>query len=445
MSITCKFGGSALAEAAQARRAFAIIKANPERRCIVVSAPGKRPGVLGDKKVTDLFQGWHAIAHLNISTNGQILEKIEERYLEIARGLGLELDLSIQFRTIAERLSRGASLDYAMSRGEYLMGIVLANALGFAHIDPYDCIFLHPTGRCDRARTKMSLVTAMGRAGGRAVISGFYGRCSATGEIKTFPRGGSDITGGEVAAALNASLYENWSDKNGMRMADPGIVPGARKIELTSYRLAREFGLRGVAEEFIFHPAATLAVEDADIPTRIRDTNDPRETGTLLSREVAISQHPILGVTGRRACHLIEVYRRASDEDIGDIHRATGVLVRNGVPLRHMSTGTESFSLIVYSSDVGSKGDEIERQIKAECEADYVGVLPEASSVVTVVGPGLKGVPGTLARFAGALGKKGISIATTDQGASELSFTFSVRPEDYRAAVVALYNEAITP
>ncbi len=440
MSMTCKSGGSSLADVTQCLKTFAIVRKNGYRY-FLPSAPGKRRP--DDIKLTDEFKGLHAVARVNRDATAVILEKIKKRYDDIVQGLGIGLNLSREFEIIAERLSRGASLDYAMSRGEYLMGTVAANVLGWTYIDPADSVFIDAKGRIDFVNTAPVLIPAIGRAGGPVVISPFYGRSVETGEIKTLPRGGSDISGSAVAKITRSERYDNLTDRDGMCAADPRIVPDARLIGRTSYRLSREFGLRGVSSEFIFHPEATIPVEDAGIPTWIRNTNNPTAAGTLLT-VLDPADQPVLGITGRRECHLIEVSRRAMDDDVGDVGRALYVLARHGIPLRHISTGTESFSIIAYSSDVGTKAEEVECEIKSECEADVVSVSGDTISVLTVVGGGFHGVPGTLARFANALGRSGINVRTTDQGASELSFTFGVPRKDYEDGMRRLYAESCT-
>ncbi len=421
---------------AQVRKALGIIKADRDYGHLIVSAP---------KGVTDLLKRWHPIAHLTIPESIEIRAQIEDRFHEIVRGFSLPIDMSPQMGSVAARIAKGATIDYAMSRGEHYMALIMSRLLGWGHIEAEGTMIIDAKRRIDFVRTAPLLIAAAGRVGNPFAMGGFYGTAAESREIRTLTRGGSDTTGSWVAKTLKSSRYDNCTDQDGMRMADPGIVPEALQINETSYVLAREFGLRGRAEKFIFHPAATIPVEDAGIPTLIRNTNNPSAAGTLLTKECAPDpERPVLGITGRRECHLIEVHRRGSDDEIGDIHRATGVLLKHGVPVRHVSTGTDSFSLIVYNSDVGDKAEAIEREIRAETEADEVAVMPDAVSVVTVVGGGLKGKPGMLACFSGALAHAGINIVTTDQGASELSFTFSVRPDDYRAAVQALYNEAIS-
>lgn len=442
--IVCKFGGSSLADAAQTHKALEIIRSSGGNRYLVNSAPGKRWS--GDTKVTDLLLKWHKAATAGGTHEAAILShEIEERFLEIKTGLGIALDLSGEFREIAGML-RETTSDFAASRGEYLMGKALAKALGWAFVDPAECIYLKQDGRYDPVLTRSSLLQALGRAGGGpAVIPGFYGRSADTGRIKTFPRGGSDISGAIVAACTGAAFYDNYTDRNGMRMADPTIVPGARRIDATSYQLARELGLRSVAEQFIFHPAATIPVEDANVPTRIRNTNNPADSGTLLTRDPPDdhNNHVVVGIAGRKECDLIEVMKRASDDDVGFMHDVLGVLRANRVPVRHIPSATDSFSVIVHSADIGDKRDTIRQEIAAKCEPDFLSISPHDISLLNVVGRGMKLKPGTLSRFSGALARECISIETADQGASEINITFGVAPKHYEAGMRALYAEAL--
>ncbi|MCR4281162.1 MAG: aspartate kinase, partial [Candidatus Kaiserbacteria bacterium] len=289
MLTVAKFGGSSLADASQIKKVLAIVRADAGRRAIVVSAPGKRNS--DDKKITDLLYEWQKSASLGKDAK-DVQAVVSERFITIAKELGLSLDIKGELEKIAQDIARGASADYSASRGEYLCGKILAEALGYEFIDPAECVFFNENGQYKKDDEKIRAIVGKRNV----VIAGFYGAMRG-GSIKTFSRGGSDITGATVARALKAELYENWTDVSGLRMADPRIVENPRKIAVVTYKELRELAYMGAN---VFHEEAMFPVQEAGIETRILNTNEPSDSGTSIvgEREQEKDEPIIVGVAG---------------------------------------------------------------------------------------------------------------------------------------------------
>lgn len=428
-----KFGGSSLAEASQINKVLTIIRSDPERQYVVVSAPGKRNPQ--DRKITDLFYEWQRHQELKLSSD-EIRQIIEVRYAEIIDGLGINFDLEAELGKIEQRILEGASSDYAASRGEYLNGKIIAVALGYQFIDPATCIYFNKQGRYIKSDDRLRSVLH----GYRAVVPGFYGSMP-DGSIKTFSRGGSDITGAIVASALMASVYENWTDVSGLLMADPRVVDGPRKIQFVTYRELRELSYMGAN---VFHEEAMFPVQEAGIATNIRNTNDPDDEGTYIVAEEDghKSNDFITGVAGRKNFTVITVEKKLMNQEMGFVRRILTVLEENSISFEHMPSGIDTLSIIIDDRQLALKLELVLSEIKESCSPDTI----EASSkmaMIAIVGRAMVHTPGIAAKVFLALAKEKINIRMINQGSSEISIIIGVENDDYESTVRAIYGAFI--
>lgn len=426
-----KFGGTSLADSVQVRKALDILRADESRRFVVPSAPGKRHD--GDDKITDLLISCHRMAMAGEDPTG-LLAHIRGRFDNIIRELGLDIDLGGEFDRIARDLAKGASRDYVASRGEYLTGRLLACALGWEFIDPAGVILFDDRGRFDPEVTHERLSERLRRAG-RAVIPGFYGSCP-DGSIKTFSRGGSDITGAIVARAAGADVYENWTDVPGFMMADPRIVPDARVIDVVSYRELRELSYMGAQ---VLHEESVFPVRQAGIPIQIRDTNHPDAQGTLIVNEAPhCSERIITGVAGRRGFSVVHIEKELMNSELGFGRRVLSVMERHGISFEHMPTGIDTLSVIVSDDALNGHLDEVLADIRECVDPDRVEVTRNLALVATV-GQGMVRHPGTAARLFSGLASAGVNVRMIDQGSSEMNIIVGVDESDFEKAVRAIY------
>ena len=344
---------------------------------MVVSAPGKRHA--GDEKVTDMLLRWHALAVENACSGDsaravgerciEIRQRIACRYFEIVEDLGLQIDIGAEMAEIARQVAIGASVDYVASRGEYLMAKILAEALGFEFIDPASCIRFNADG-------SYAVGEELSRAldGKRAVVAGFYGSLP-DGSIKTFPRGGSDITGALIAAAVGAKCCENWTDVSGLLMADPRIVANPKPIDVVTYPELRELSYMGAN---VFHEEAMFPVWDAGIPTVIRNTNRPEEPGTRIIPENgnAVLTGKISGIAGRKGFTVITIGKRMMDQIIGFGRRVLSVVEDNKISFEHMPGGIDTLSIIIDGKQLNGKTQKVVREIKEPQITKYKKLKP---------------------------------------------------------------------
>jgi aspartate kinase len=423
-----KFGGSSLADARQIRKVAHIVKSDSSRKLIVVSAPGKRNA--SDQKVTDLFIEWHRLVDLNISADA-VIAVISERFSAIVQELGVDFGVEEALRHIARDILNGQSAAYAASRGEYLMGIIMAKVLGFSFIDPADHLLFTSTGQYLYPKNSFQETLQ----GGPAVIPGFYG-AAPDGSIRTFSRGGSDVTGAIVAEVVNADVYENWTDVSGLLMADPRIVDQPRTIAMVSYRELRELSYMGAN---VFHEEATFPVKRAGIPINIKNTNHPEHLGTMIVAEH--TKKPtgfVTGIAGRKHFSIITVEKLLMNQEIGFVRRILTILEDERISFEHMPSGVDTLSIIVDSNDLSRKADYVAEKIKAECQADCVSITPDIA-MIAVVGRNMAHTPGVAAQVCTALAKHDINIRMINQGASELNIIVGVEYRDYENAIRALY------
>ena len=431
--IVTKFGGSSLADAAQFRKVKAILDMDSERKYVVPSAPGKRGP--GDDKITDLLYSAQAAAQ-NGKTFKHLLERIQARYQEIADELSISVDIPAEFKEIEKNLEAGASRDYAASRGEYLNGKMLAKYLNFPVVDAAEIVRFTPDGRLMEEETN-TLISERLHNLFRAVVPGFYG-ADETGAIHTFSRGGSDVSGALVARAVNADVYENWTDVTGFRMADPRIVPDAQYISTMTYRELRELSYMGAT---VLHEEAVFPVRKAGIPTNIRNTNDPRHPGTMIRASAGPSDlgHVITGIAGHKGFSIVSIEKDMMNAELGFGRRVLQAFEEYQVNFEHLPTGIDTMCVVVHEKELAPHREEVLARIQELVEPDQITVSDHLALIATV-GRGMVRAFGTAARLFTAISSQGISIRTIDQGSSELNIIVGVDEDDFESAVKAIYD-----
>ena len=433
-TIVVKFGGTSLASAAQIRKAADIIHANPARRFVVCSAPGKR--YKDDTKVTDLLYRCQkmAAAHEDFEP---VLAQIEERFKEIVRQLGISFQLDVEFAIIREHLETRHERDYMASRGEYLNSKIIAAYLGFPFVDPADCVSFQDNGELDAERTNHHLFAALA-ALDNAVVAGFYG-ARTDGVIHTFSRGGSDITGSLVARAVGADLYENWTDVNGMLAADPNIVPNPRRIDYISYQELRELSYMGSS---VFHEEAMFPCQRSGIPINIRNTNAPEDPGTMIVASLPriLPPRTITGVAGHKGFTSIQIEKAMMNSEVGFAARLLGIFAEHNVSVEHFPSGIDTMSVIVNSEALRDCKEKILQEIREQLRPDAL-IAEEHLALIAVVGHGMSYAKGVAARIFSAVSDAGINIRMIDQGSSELNIIVSVEERDCETAIRSIYEK----
>ena len=430
---TCKFGGTSVADANKLRQVKAIVEADPERRFVVPSAPGKRSP--DDVKVTDMLYASHKRGVAGEPADA-VFEPIRERYQEIIRDLGLSLDLTPQLDDVCQQLSAGASEDYAASRGEYLNGFIVADLLGYECVDPAEIIHFDAQGRFDAEKTQASVSSRLAGVD-RAVVPGFYGSLP-DGSIKTFSRGGTDITGAIVARGTGSDVYENWTDVSGLLMADPRVVDNPRHIDLLSYRELRELAYMGAT---VLHDEAIFPVRQAGIPVHVRNTETPDLEGTRIIRDMGDTppSGQITGIAGRKDFTIIALEKTLMNAEIGFGRRLLNVLESHGISWEHIPSGIDSLSVVIKDSELEGKLETVVAEIEKECQPDSIESYSEIALIATV-GRGMSRIPGMSGCLFGALAGAGVNVRMIDQGSSELNIIVGVEAADFEKAMRAIYQ-----
>ena len=432
MKKVVKFGGSSLASAAQFKKVGDIIRKDPSRRYVVPSAPGKR--FKDDTKVTDMLYGCYAAAVKEKKFTEQ-LEQIKERYQEIIDGLGLDFSLDEDFDTIRVDFSKKIGRDYAASRGEYLNGKVMAAYLGFDFVDAAEVIRFNDDGSFNPEVTN-ELLSARLSTLEHAVIPGFYG-AKEDGTVVTFSRGGSDVSGSLVALAVNADLYENWTDVSGFLIADPRIVKKPKSIETITYKELRELSYMGAS---VLHEDAIFPVRKAGIPINIRNTNAPQDKGTLIVEGTCRqSKYTITGIAGTDGFVAITIEKAMMNSEIGFCRKVLQVFEDNEVSIEHMPSGIDTMSIFVHKDVFEEKEQKILADIHKAVNPDHIE-LESDLALIAIVGRGMKSTRGTAGRIFSALAHAHINVKMIDQGSSELNIIVGVRHDDFKNAIRALYE-----
>lgn len=430
--VVAKFGGSSLADADQIRKCREIIKADGNRKYVVPSAPGKR--FADDEKVTDLLYRLHGEKD---KANSAAYRKIKERYTRIRDDLGLSVEIEKHLHTVLEDLQRGASADYAASRGEYLNGLLMADLLSFDFLDPAPFILFDKKGVYDHEKT-YSCLSAELKKHEYAVIPGFYGSMP-NGCIKTFSRGGSDITGSIVACAAGATLYENWTDVSGFLKADPRIVKNPKKIDVITYRELRELSYMGAT---VLHEDSIFPVLQVAIPINVKNTNDPADMGTMivpcLDADKA-SDETITGIAGKKNFTVITIEKNGMNVEIGFGRRVLSCLEKHNVSFEHIPSGIDSLCVVIADRLVNGCIDELVDEIHKSCTPDSVEVSSNMALIATV-GRGMIRRVGISARLFAALAESGVNVRMIDQGSSEINIIVGVENADFEKAVRAIYK-----
>ncbi len=432
MKKVVKFGGSSLADSGQFRKVGAIIRADESRVYVVPSAPGKR--FSGDIKVTDMLIEAYRIATEGGDLNAQ-MEEIKARYDEIISGLGLDFSLDDEFKTIIKTLEDEPTLDYAASRGEYLNGLVMANYLGYEFIDPYDVIFFNEEGNLNSYKTSKVLAARLEKTP-KAVIPGFYGQ-GKDGKVKTFTRGGSDVTGSVVAAAARVDVYENWTDVSGFLLADPRIIRNPVPINTITYRELRELSYMGAS---VLHEDAIFPVRSKGIPINIKNTNRPEDEGTWIVESTARKpKYTITGIAGKKGFCSCLITKAMMNSEVGFCRKVLSAFEENNINIEHMPSGIDTMTVVVHEDEFLEKEQKVVSAIHRLSQPDTVEI-DSGIALIAVVGRGMKSQRGTAARIFSALAHARVNVRMIDQGSSELNIIIGVANEDFETAIKAIYD-----
>ncbi|MBP3667937.1 MAG: aspartate kinase [Clostridia bacterium] len=434
-----KFGGSSLADAEHFRQVAAIVKADPERRYVVPSAPGKREK--SDTKVTDMLYRCYDLikSRSSMESIDACYNEIRARYTSIIADLGLDYDINGELDYVKNAMLHAAGRGYAASRGEYLNALILAKYLGFDFIDAENVIFFKDNGTLDEEKTNAELSAELDKHK-YAVIPGFYGG-TPNGTVKTFSRGGSDITGSIVAKAAKADLYENWTDVSGFMMADPRIIDNPCIIKEITYRELRELSYMGAT---VLHEDAVFPVRSAGIPINIRNTNRPEDEGTMIvSHSLGYdSEHVITGIAGKKGFSVLTIEKDSMNTEVGFGRKVLEVFEDNEISFEHLPSGIDTMSVVVASSTLDDRREKVMNAIVRAVRPDSV-FIEDGLALVAVVGRGMVKAKGTSARVCDALARADINIRIIDQGSSELNIIVGVDEDEYEDALRAIYSEFV--
>ncbi len=435
MKKVVKFGGSSLASAEQFKKVGNIIRADESRVYVVPSAPGKRNSE--DTKVTDMLLHAYETASKGEDITGE-MAAIKARYDEIITGLGLDFSLDKDFEEITEKLTAEPLVDYAASRGEFLNGKIMAAYLGITFIDAAEVIFFNAEGNLNDYKTYKTLGQRL-KENERAVIPGFYGM-GKDGKVKTFSRGGSDVTGSIVAKACRADVYENWTDVSGFLVADPRIVPNPKAIKYITYRELRELSYMGAS---VLHEDAIFPVRHCGIPINIRNTNAPEDSGTWIVESTCQKQdYVVTGIAGKKDFCTIFISKAMMNSEIGFGRKVLQAFEENDISFEHMPSGIDTMTIVVHADEFIHKEQSVVSAIHRLAEPDSVEI-ESGLALVAVVGRGMKSASGTAGKLFTALAKEGINIRMIDQGSSELNIIIGVDNKDFETAIKAIYNTFI--
>ena len=431
-----KFGGTSLADAEHFKRVADIIKSDPSRRYVVASAPGKRVG--DDEKVTDMLYNCYNMIRKREDIS-DYYQKIVDRYVSIISGLGMDFDITGELEYIKNAMMARSGLDFAASRGEYLNSLILANYLGFDFIDSENVIFFKENSTFDEEKTNAAMKEELAKHE-YAVIPGFYGSMP-NGTIKTFSRGGSDITRSIVARACCADLYENWTDVSGLMMADPRIIDNPLPISTITYKELRELSYNGAT---VLHEDAIFPVQKEGIPINIRNTNHPEDKGTIIVpfADTPENKHVITGIAGKKGFSVINIEKNHMGNEFGFASRVFKCLDQYEIHTEHLASGIDLMSHIVPEFELNSKMDDFIPELHRMTDADNISV-DTGIALVAVVGRGMKEAKGTAARIFTAISNADVNVRMIDQGASELNIVIAVYESDYEKTVEAIYNEFV--
>lgn len=428
-----KFGGSSVADAIQIRKLRDIVKADDSIHYVVVSAPGKR--YADDSKITDLLYLCKTHIEHKIPYE-QIFQVICDRYVSTEENLCVDVDIKSELEKIRVELEKGATADYIASRGEYLNAKIIAAFLGFDFVDAQEIIKFNEKGKLMDDLTN-DLIGKTLKNHEFAVIPGFYGEKLEDGAIKTFSRGGSDITGALIARGVNADVYENWTDVSGFLMADPRIVSNPKPIEKISYMELRELSYMGAS---VLHEEAIFPAKAEGIPINIRNTNRPEDKGTMITADLEVHENQIVsGIAGRKNFTVIAIYKNHLANEKGFIRRLAGIIEDHDMTIEHLPTGIDTMSVVIDNNVLNGKLDEVVEEIKYQLKPDSVDVVEDMALIATV-GAGMSARKGTSAKLFASLADAGVNIRMIDQGSSEMNIIVGVEEKDFETAIKAIYK-----
>lgn len=428
-----KFGGSSLADAKQFKKVAEIIKSDEKRCYVVPSAPGKRFD--DDIKVTDMLYSCYEKASKGEDIT-EIFTIIKNRYNEIIKELNIDLSLEKEFDEISTFLKGKSGRDYAASRGEYLNGIILAKYLGFEFVDAAEIIFFNDNGVFLLNET-IEAINKKLKDISHAVIPGFYGM-TLNGTIKTFSRGGSDVTGSIISRGVNAEIYENWTDVSGFLIADPRIVEKPEVIDVITYKELRELSYMGAT---VLHEDAIFPVRSAGIPINIRNTNEPSAKGTMIVSDDTKepNKYTITGIAGKKGFCSLNIEKAMMNSEIGFVKKILKVLEKNNLSFEHMPSGIDTMSIVLNASNLESVEETVIEQIKAAVNPDNI-YIEKNIAILAVVGRGMYTKRGTAARVFAALAHSSINIKMIDQGSSELNIIVGIDESEFKNAIKCIYD-----
>ena len=432
MKKVVKFGGSSLANAEQFQKVGDIIRSDESRRYVVPSAPGKR--FSADTKVTDLLYTCYGKAEAGEDFT-DVLTEIKGRFYEIIKGLNLDLSLEEEFRQIEADFKAHAGNEYAASRGEFLNGKVMAAYLGYEFIDSTTVIRFDKNGNFDADKTDKLLSKRLQKCE-RAVVPGFYGGME-DGTVKTFSRGGSDVTGSLVAKAIHADIYENWTDVSGFLVTDPRIVDNPAVIETITYRELRELSYMGAT---VLHEDAIFPVRKEGIPINIRNTNRPEDKGTFIVESTCRKpKYVITGIAGKKGFCSINIEKSMMNSEIGFGRKVLQVFEDQGISFEHVPSGIDTMTVYVHQDEFEEKEQQVIAGIHRAVQPDFVEMESDLA-LIAVVGRGMKSQRGTAGRVFSALAHAHVNVKMIDQGSSELNIIIGVENRDFETAVKAIYD-----
>ncbi len=432
MNKVVKFGGSSLASAEQFKKVGAIIRADKERKFVVPSAPGKRSS--DDTKVTDMLYACYELAEQGKDFAGQ-MQAIKDRYQEIIDGLGLKMSLDKEFKGIEKNFKEKAGSDYAASRGEYLNGIIMAQYLGYEFVDAASVIRFKADGEHDAELTNQLLKERLAGVEA-AVIPGFYGAYE-DGRVKTFSRGGSDITGSIVARAIKANVYENWTDVSGVLVADPRIIYKPEGVETITYRELRELAYMGFS---VLHEDAIFPVRSEGIPINIRNTNAPEDNGTwIVESTCQKSKYVITGIAGKKGFCAVNIEKEMMNSEIGFGRKVLQAFEENEISFEHVPSGIDTMTVFVHQDEFMHKEQKVVSGIHRLADPDSIDIEADLA-LIAVVGRGMKSTRGTAGRIFSALAHANVNVKMIDQGSSELNIIIGVANADFETAIKAIYD-----
>ena len=432
-----KFGGSSVADALQIEKIRNIIENDEDIKYVVVSAPGKR--FSEDSKVTDLLYLCKTHIEHKIPYE-QIFQVICDRFMAVEVNLDVDIDLEHEFEEIKRNLEAGASADYIASRGEYLNAMIIASYLGYDFVDAAKIVKFDEKGRFMEELTDKAIKKELANHE-KAVIPGFYGS-KIDGSVKTFSRGGSDITGSIIARAVGADMYENWTDVSGFLMADPRIVKDPKPISTVSYKELRELSYMGAS---VLHEDAIYPARVANIPINIRNTNRPEDPGTIITAEPAKLEDGqiIAGIAGSKDFTVIAMYKNLMSSERGFIRKMTGILEDFDVPIEHIPSGIDTLSVVLENNVIDGRLDEIVEEFTRQLKPDTIEVFEDMALIATV-GHGMSSRTGVSAALFTALAKEKINIRMIDQGSSEMNIIVGVENKDFEKAIKSIYEAFVS-